>query len=43
LERISEDGKMSFKANGHINFFGEEALTQLCGARGTGMHGFATS
>jgi hypothetical protein len=34
LERISEDGKTSFKANGKMDFFGDEALTRLCGAGG---------
>jgi len=32
LERVYSDGKVSFKANGKIDFFGEEALTQLSGA-----------
>ena len=34
LERVVENGKVSFKANGNIDFFGEEALTQLSGAGG---------
>jgi len=34
LERDDENGKISFKANGKIDFFGEEALTQLSGAGG---------
>jgi hypothetical protein len=35
LERISENGEVSFKANGEIDFFGEEAFTQLSGAGGS--------
>jgi hypothetical protein len=34
LERISANGELSFKANGEIDFFGEEAFTQLSGAGG---------
>jgi len=34
LERVEENGKVSFKANGNINFFREDALTQLSGAGG---------
>ena len=34
LERISEGGKISFKANGQIDFFAEEALTRVGGAGG---------
>ena len=34
LERVSENGNVSFKANGQIDFFGEEALTRLSGAGG---------
>jgi hypothetical protein len=34
LERVEENGKVSFKAEGNIDFFGEEALTQLRGAGG---------
>lgn len=34
LERISENGEVSFKANGNIDFFGEEALTRVGGAGG---------
>jgi hypothetical protein len=32
LERVSEDGKVSFKANGQIDFFGEEPFTRVDGA-----------
>jgi len=34
LERAEENGKVSFKANGNIDFFGEEALTRVGGAGG---------
>jgi hypothetical protein len=34
LERAEEDGKVSFKANGNIDFFGEEVLTRVGGAGG---------
>jgi hypothetical protein len=34
LERVQENGKISFKANGNIDFFGEEALTRVNGAGG---------
>ncbi|HEY6264278.1 MAG TPA: hypothetical protein VIW93_05705, partial [Candidatus Acidoferrum sp.] len=34
LERVSEGGNVSFKANGQIDFFGEEALTRVGGAGG---------
>ncbi len=34
LERVDENGKVSFKANGNIDFFGEEALTRVGGAGG---------
>jgi hypothetical protein len=34
LERVSENGEISFKANGQIDFFGEEALTRVGGAGG---------
>ena len=34
LERSEEDGKVSFKANGNIDFFGEEVLTRMGGAGG---------
>jgi hypothetical protein len=34
LECVSENGEISFKANGQIDFFGEEALTRWCGAEG---------
>jgi site-specific DNA recombinase len=41
LERVSEGEKISFKANGQIDFFGEEALTQLSGAGGQNRTGYA--
>jgi len=34
LELVSETEEVSFKTNGQIDFFGEEALTQLSGAGG---------
>ena len=36
LERVSdaEGGKIAFKANGQIDFFGEEALTRVGGSGG---------
>jgi hypothetical protein len=34
LEQVSEGGKFSFRANGQIDFFGEEALTRVGGAGG---------
>jgi hypothetical protein len=34
LVRVSEYGKMSFKANGKIDFFGQEAFTRVGGAGG---------
>jgi hypothetical protein len=34
LERVEENCKVSFKANGNIDFFGEEALTRVGGAGG---------
>jgi site-specific DNA recombinase len=34
LERVAEGEKTSFKANGTIDFFGEEAFTRLSGAGG---------
>jgi hypothetical protein len=34
LEQVEEGGKISFKANGQIDFFGEEALTRVGGAGG---------
>jgi site-specific DNA recombinase len=41
LERISENGEVSFKANGEIDFFGEEAFAQLSGAGGQNRTGYA--
>ena len=32
LARISKNGEASFKHNGEIDFFGDEAFTQLTGA-----------
>ena len=43
LERVHSDGKVSFKANGKIDFFGEEALTQPEWCRGPGSHHGTTS
>jgi hypothetical protein len=34
LERVNENGWISFKANGNIDFFGEEVLTRVGGAGG---------
>jgi hypothetical protein len=34
LERVSEGGKTSFKADGQIDFFGEDAFTHVDGAGG---------
>jgi hypothetical protein len=34
LERVDDDGKVSFKAIGRIDFLEEDALTQLSGAGG---------
>jgi hypothetical protein len=36
LERAEEDGKVSFKANGNIDFFGAEVPTRVGGAGGPG-------
>ena len=33
LERVEEGGNISFKASGKIDFFGDEALTRMGGAR----------
>jgi site-specific DNA recombinase len=41
LERAEEDGKVSFKANGNIDFFGEEVLTRVGGAGGQNRTGYA--
>jgi site-specific DNA recombinase len=41
LERVYDDGKVSFRANGKIDFFGEDALTQLSGAGGQNRTGYA--
>ena len=41
LQRVSEDGKVSFKADGQIDFFGEEALTRVGGAGGQNRTGYA--
>lgn len=43
LERVEADGKISFKANGNIDFFGEEALTRVSGAGGPDRNGRAYS
>jgi hypothetical protein len=34
LERVNENGRISFKTNGNIDFFGEEVLTRVGGAGG---------
>src|SRR3989441_4074437 len=34
LERVNENGRINFKANGNIDFFGEEVLTRVGGAGG---------
>ena len=34
LEQVAEGDKITFKANGQIDFFGEEALTRVGGAGG---------
>src|SRR6266478_1188655 len=41
LERVSENGEISFKANGEIDFFGEEAFTRVDGAGGQNRTGYA--
>jgi hypothetical protein len=41
LERVNENGRISFKANGNIDFFGEEALTRVGGAGGQNRTGYA--
>jgi hypothetical protein len=41
LEQVSEAGKISFRANGQIDFFGEEALTRVGGAGGQNRTGYA--
>ena len=41
LERVSENGEISFKANGEIDFFGEEAFTRVGGAGGQNRTGYA--
>ena len=41
MERVAEDGKVSFKANGQIDFFGEEPFTRVDGAGGQNRTGYA--
>src|SRR2546425_4411318 len=41
LELVNENGRISFKANGNIDFFGEEVLTRLGGAGGQNRTGYA--
>jgi hypothetical protein len=41
LERVETDGAVTFKANGKIDFFGENAVTQLSGAGGQNRTGYA--
>ena len=41
LERVSDGSKISFKAHGQIDLFGEEALTRVGGAGGQNRTGYA--
>ncbi len=41
LDRVEEDGRVSFRANGNIDFFGEEILTRVDGAGGQNRTGYA--
>ena len=41
LQRAEENGAISLKANGDIDFFGEEALTRVGGAGGQNRTGYA--
>lgn len=41
LEQVQEGGKISFKASGQIDFFGEGALTRVGGAGGQNRTGYA--
>ena len=41
LECVEENGKVSFNANGNIDFFGEEAFTRVGGAGGQNRTGYA--
>ena len=41
LERVSEYGKVSYKANGEIDFFGEDSFTRVNGAGGQNRTGYA--
>ena len=41
LERVNENDRISFKANGNIDFFGEEVLTRVSGAGGQNRTGYA--
>jgi hypothetical protein len=41
LERVSKGKKVSFKANGRIDFSGEEAFTRADGAGGQNRTGYA--
>jgi hypothetical protein len=41
LQRVVEKGATSFKANGNIDFLGEEALTRVGGAGGQNRTGYA--
>lgn len=41
LERVNENGRIGFKANGNIDFFGEEVLTRVGGAGGQNRTGYA--
>ena len=41
LERVQQDGKIVFRANGSIDFFGEDASTRVDGAGGQNRTGYA--
>jgi hypothetical protein len=41
IERSQENGQVSLKANGSIDFFGKEALTRVGGAGGQNRTGYA--
>ena len=41
LQRVPEEGKLSFTANGNIDFFGEKSITRVDGAGGQNRTGYA--
>jgi hypothetical protein len=41
LERVTEGGNCTYRANGKIDFFGEEAFTRVGGAGGQNRTGYA--